>query len=267
MRYLAKIALDLWLLTQRPDGGGLPDGHQFQHAVADALRRPGINSVQRAGLHTLWCATSASGVGHEIDAAARAKAQAYLVEAKATNGISKADLAVFELKVTDYYFRCWRTVAEHAWYPLLVAAGSVSNASRRLAVHRAITLCDHARLPLPVLFHHASHPSTRNQLPEDLCTEMTRLAPRALACLQERYMPCTQYNGVILRPSSYTPDEIDDLLYVQDELTDNILDRYDRLAPGRLEARAMRLQRRIRCSGFRSQDAIDLNQRSLNGLP
>jgi hypothetical protein len=39
---------------------------------------------------------------------------------------------------------------------------------------------------------------------------------------------------------------MDDLLYVQDELTDNVLDRYDRLAPGRLEARAAQLQRRMR---------------------
>jgi hypothetical protein len=43
----------------------------------------------------------------------------------------------------------------------------------------------------------------------------------------------------------YTSDEIDDLLFLQDEFTDNVLDRYDRLAPGRLEARAARLQRRL----------------------
>jgi hypothetical protein len=39
-------------------------------------------------------------------------------------------------------------------------------------------------------------------------------------------------------------EEIDDLLFLQDELTDNVLDRYDRLASGRLEARAARLKRR-----------------------
>jgi hypothetical protein len=246
MRELAQIALDMWLLTQRPFGDVLPDGHQFQQAVADALRRPGIDCVQRAGLHTLWCARAASGVAHELDAAARSKSRAYLVEAKATSEISKADLAVFELKVTDFYFGSWRRVADHAWYPLLSSAGPVSDAARRLAVDRAMTLCDPARLPLPVLYHHACHPATRGELPGDLCAEMVRLAPRALVSLQARYAPCAKYDGLMLRPCPYAVVEIDDLLYVQDELTENVLDRYDRRAPGRLEARATHLQRRMR---------------------
>jgi hypothetical protein len=51
---------------------------------------------------------------------------------------------------------------------------------------------------------------------------------------------------LLLRPCPYTASEIFDLLFVQDELTDNVLDRYGRLAPGRLEARAERLQRTLR---------------------
>jgi hypothetical protein len=133
---------------------------------------------------TLWGLAAASGVSHEIDAAARSTGCAYLVEAKATAGIGKADLAVFELKVTDFYFSRWRAVAG---YPLLSSAGAVSDACRRLAVHRAIILCDSARLPLPVLYHHATHPATRDELPEDLCAEMARLAPRALASVQRVY--------------------------------------------------------------------------------
>ncbi len=248
MRQLAQIALDMWLLAQRPIGVSLPDGRLFQQAIADALYRPGMNSVQRAGLHTLWNESGASGASHELDAAARARRRAYLIEAKATSELNKADLAVFELKVTDFYFGRWRAVATHAWYPLLVSAGSVCDATRRLAAHRAVILCDSARLPLPVLYHHANHPATRDELPEDLCAEMVRLAPRALASMQERYVPSEECDGLILRPSLYSRDEIDDLLYVQDELTDNVLDRYDHLAPGRLEARAARLQRRLSAS-------------------
>lgn len=74
---------------------------------------------------------------------------------------------------------------------------------------------------------------------------MSRLAPRAAASLQERYIPFPQHDSLTLRPCPYTRDEIDDLLYLQDELTDGVLDRYDRLAPGRLEARAAFLQRRM----------------------
>jgi hypothetical protein len=39
-----------------------------------------------------------------------------------------------------------------------------------------------------------------------------------------------------------SPDEqLDDLLYLQEELTHEVLARYDRLAPGRLERRAAQL--------------------------
>jgi hypothetical protein len=201
--------------------------------------------VQRAGLHTLWGLRAASGVAHELDAAARATARAYLVEAKATTQVGKGELAVFELKVTDYYFSRWERVAAHDWYPILTAAGTVSDATRRLAAHRAITLCDPDRLPLPVLYHHATHPATHDELPEVLCAELARLAPRALASLQRRYVPSPEQSALLLRPCPYTPEELDDLLFVQDELTDNVLDRYDRLAPGRLEARAAHLQREL----------------------
>jgi hypothetical protein len=35
------------------------------------------------------------------------------------------------------------------------------------------------------------------------------------------------------------------LLFLQNELTDEVLERYDRLAPGHLEARAARVQRHL----------------------
>jgi hypothetical protein len=246
MYQLAQIALDMWLLAQRSAGESLPVGNVFQAAVADALRRPGVGRVQRAGLHTLWELRAASGVAHELDAAARATGRAYFVEAKATHEVGKADLAMFELKVTDFYFSRWRAVGDHAWFPLLCSAGPVSAACRRLALHRAITLCDPDRLPVPVLYHHAKHPAARYELPRDLCAEMLRLAPRSLASLQRRYVANHQHGGLLLRPSTYTPEELKDLLYLQDELTDNVLDRYDRLAPGRLEARGAMLRRSLR---------------------
>lgn len=201
--------------------------------------------MQRAGLHTLWGVPAASGAAHELDAAARAAGSAYLVEAKATSEVGKTDIAVFELKLTDYYFSRWERAGNHAWFPLLAAANAVSKSARRLAIHRSVILCDSARLPLPVLYHHATHPATLGKLPEDLRREITRLAPRAIAPLQRRYLARPDLGGLLLRPTPYTSDEIDDLLFLQDELTDNVLDRYDRLAPGRLERRASLLQRSL----------------------
>lgn len=129
--------------------------------------------------------------------------------------------------------------------PLLATAGAVSESARRLAIHRSVILCDSSRLPLPVLYHHATHTATLDQLPEDLRRELALLAPRAIGPLQQRYLARADLGGLLLQPRPYTSDEIDDLLFIQDELTDNVLDRYDRLASGRLEARAARLQRRL----------------------
>ena len=207
-----------------------------------------MRSIQKAGLHTLWGFYPASGVEHELDAAARRGSAAFLIEAKATTNLTKADLAVFELKVTDHYFARWCTVASQAWWPILSSAGPADDASRRLAAHRSITLCAPGPLPLPVLYHHATHPAARGHLPNTLCRELARLAPRALQTMQERYQPDLRATRLYLEPRPYTATELDDLLFCQAELTGEVLARYERLDPGRLAARALRLRRYLRAA-------------------
>src|SRR5207302_8951023 len=135
-----------------------PSGHAYQRSVAAALARDGLRCVQQAGLHTLWAVRAASGTRHEVDAATRGRGRAFMVEAKACE-VAKGDLASFELKVTDFYFARWRTVTTHAWSPVIATTVPAGEPTRRLAFHRALTVCDPGRLPLPVLYHHATHPS------------------------------------------------------------------------------------------------------------
>jgi hypothetical protein len=110
-----------------------------------------------------------------------------------------------------------------------------------MAAHRGVILCDPQRLALPVLYHHATHPSSAGALPPTLISELRRLAPRALQTLQERYRGDPAEGVLRLNPDPYSADELSDLLYLQDELTDEVLARYDRLAPGRLERRGVKL--------------------------
>jgi hypothetical protein len=248
VRELAKVSLDLWLLGQQAPDARLPDGLAYQAAVARTLWRPGMRCVQQAGVHVLWGLRSASGTAHELDAAGRAGGAAYLIEAKARASLTKADLAVFELKASDYYFGRWKSVIAHAWWMILASAGPTDDASRRLAAHRAIILVEPNRLPIPVLHHHCRHPASRGLLPQTLCREFLRLSPRALQPLQERYVPDLTSDRLVLEPCPYSATELDDLLFLQCELTDEVLARYDRLAPGRLEARAARLLRYLRGS-------------------
>lgn len=245
MRTLAKICLDATLLAQRAEGESLPDGYAFQRTVAQVLRVPGMRRVQAAGLTTLWGFESASGARHELDAAARLAPDAYIIEAKAGGSVSKADLAVFEMKLTDVYFGRWRELLNQRWHPILVCAAEPGESLRLLAAHRSITLCDPERLALPVLYHHATHPTSAGALPEQLVSELKRLVPRALQSLQERYRGDPAEGVLRLRPDPYTADEVEDLLFIQDELTDEVLARYDRLAPGHLERRGAELARAL----------------------
>jgi hypothetical protein len=245
MKTLAKICLDATLLAQRAEGEALPDGYAFQRAVAQLLRMPGMRCVQAAGLTRLWGFESASGAPHELDAAARMTPEAYVIEAKAGGSVSKADLAVFELKLTDFYFGRWRELTNQRWHPILICAAPPGDSLRRLAAHRGVVLCDPERLALPVIYHHATHPTSTGALPDQLVSELKRLVPRALETLQDRYRGDPSEGVLRLRPDGYTADELDDLLFIQDELTDEVLARYDRLAPGRLERRGAELARAL----------------------
>ena len=75
-----------------------------------------------------------------------------------------------------------------------------------------------------------SSPVSRPELWRPCSSAMSQVPPRAPYCSARARTP---------------PEELDDLLFVQDELTDNVLDRYDRLHPGHLEARAARLQQKL----------------------
>ena len=246
-RTFASICLDLWLLSQQPADEPTPSGHAYQRAVAQAISREGLRWVQQAGLHTLWACRSASGTRHELDASSRGRGCAFLVEAKACE-VSKGDLAGFEQKVTDFYFARWRTVASHAWSPIIATTEPASEATRRLALHRALVVCDSERLPLPVLYHHATLPASSARLPQVLCAELRRLAPPALQTLQQRYVPDPEHGCLRLEPCPYTTTELDDLLFLQEELSHEVIDRYDRLRPGQLDLRAAWLRRSLASS-------------------
>ena len=229
MRDLASLCLDLWLLGEDDALHPLPGGGAYQNAVARALRRPGMRSIQKAGLHTLWSFRAASGVEHELDAAARRGSAAFLIEAKATTNLAKADLAVFELKITDHYFARWRTVASQAWWPILSSAGPANDATG------AWPLTAPSRSASPVHCRSRSFTTTPPTRPPaavsrgTLCRELARLAPRALQTMQERYRPDLHAACLYLEPRPYTATELDDLLFCQAELTGEVLARYERL--------------------------------------
>ena len=215
--------------------------------VASLLYRPGFSRRQGPGNHTLFGALSASGVEHEIDGAADGWRGCVMVECKATEtGISKGDVALFHIKVMDFYQAKIATVCGEQWWRVLCGTKVSAPAARATAVNLGLLICDPGRLPLPVLVRAAARPSADLHLPEAHLQEIVRLGERALRPQQERWPYRADAKEIIFKPDLWKNNEIEDLLWLEDELTGSLLNVYERYRPGALQRRAESLFLRAR---------------------
>ena len=251
---LTAVCFDAWLLCSHGQPGidGLPDGRQWERAVANVLITTRFEHRQGPGQTTLLGSRTSSGVAHELDGAGRTLGHrdgrgstTVVLEAKAVTALPKVELASFHSKVWDYYLERLPAAASGSWHPILVSAGNVSEPLRRLCVQRAIVLIDPARVPLPVLLWFTSRPGADMRLPGALLSEAMRLGPRAIATMQDRW-PLQPNGTVAFDPSWWSGTALPDLSYVHDELSAAVLDLYDTEAPGRLEQRAAALVAKLR---------------------
>ena len=244
---LTSLTFDAWLLATyaAPGSGGLPDGRAWERAVSDSLVHPGIWRRQHAGLTNLFGSRSASGVRHELDGAADGPAGRVIVEAKArSDKLTKADVAVFDLKTRDYYVAALPSAATGRWWRLLVSAGPVAPDLRRLCATLAVIVVEPHMLPLPVLAWMAGRPSADGFFREALLREVLDVAGRASASMQERWVP-DGAGGIRYDATWWTPDKLSDLVWLQEELSGEVLDLYDTEAPERLRRRADVLTERL----------------------
>jgi hypothetical protein len=246
---LADFALDVWLVARfTPDITGAPlDGRQWEQAVSSLLRRPGLTRHQGPGSHSLFGSASASGVRHEIDAAADGWRGSLVVECKTTvGGITKADAALFHFKVMDFYQRSIEAAYSDNWWCLMCGSTPTPIAARAAAISLGLFICDPARLPLPVLLRAAGNPAADMHLPETLLQEIVRLGERALLSQQKRW-PYRPVSGEIaFRPDRWKEKDIKDLLWLEDELSSHLLDLFERQRSGLLSRCAERLILRAR---------------------
>lgn len=91
------------------------------------------------------------------------------MEAKATNEVGKTDIALFELKLTDYYFGRWERVGNHAWFrssPLPAQSARAHAASPPTARSSSATPRGSPTCPLPPRHpHRDARPTTRRPAP------------------------------------------------------------------------------------------------------
>jgi hypothetical protein len=244
---LTAVCLDAWLLASHgAEGDGVPEGRAWEAAVAELLAQPGMSRRQGPGGTTLLGLPSASGCRHELDGAAAGWPGLLITECKArTNGIMKADIATFESKTFDFYTGNLDRAAGDHWWRILVSATPVAEGLRRMCFCGATILVEPGRLPLPVLLWTAAAVNADIVLPELLLAEALRLGGRAQAPMQARWTP--DGSGSLRYDTTWwTATALDDLIYVQDELSGALLDLYDRHGGHYLEHRAAALRDQLR---------------------
>ena len=245
-RPLASLVMDAFLLARHcSPGHSSASGRAWQHAVSQLLWRPGFTRRQHAGVLGLFGRGSRSGARHEIDGVGQGAEIGAWIESKARITLDKSDVAVFHVKCFDLYREAASEYPEQTdnarWWPLLVSSEPTGEAVRQMCCDLGIVVCDPQRLPLPALLFAASRPNADDYLSEVHLGELVRLAEAACAPMQQRWRLDIDKREVSLSLDNIDSTEIADLLFLQDELTEDLLDAFDVHAPGFLEQRASHL--------------------------
>ena len=256
-RAIASLSVDAFLLSRHcSPGHSSASGRAWERTVSQLLWRPELPRRQHAGVVGLFGQGSQSGARHEIDGVGQGFEIGAWIESKARTTLDKSDVAVFHLKCFDLYRKAVSLHAEQTakarWWPLLVSSEPAGEAVRRICFDLGIVLCDPQHLPLPALLHAASQPNADDYLPETHLSELVRLAEAACAPMQRRWRLNIDKREVSLSLDSIDSSEIEDLLFLQEELTEDFLDMFELNAPGVLEKRASGLVERFEAARLAS---------------
>ena len=242
-KLLTDFVLEAWLVARfapRLDVG--LDGRAWERNVAGLLYRPGLTRRQGPGSLSLFGGSSLSGVSHEIDGAASCRDGSAIVECKATgSGITKGDAAIFHFKVMDFYKRNIAGASRERWWPFMCGTLPTAMPARAAALSLGLLVCDPARLPLPVLLRAAGQPSADMHLPEKLLQELVRVGEHALWPLQDRWRYRAEARELVFEPYRWNDGAIEELLWLEDELSAQLLELFEKRRAGFLEAMAEKL--------------------------
>lgn len=253
-RELAALCVDAFLLARYgPPGDGRPEGRAWERAASGLLLRPGLARRQHAGTLGLFGRDSASGARHELDGVGQGHRISVWLEAKA-RPVIKEDIATLHMKCLDLYTAAVAEdpsgVTAERWWPVIMSSEPSGEAARRLCAGWGVVLCDPATLPLVALFDAASQPVADIYVPEARLSELLRIGASAIAPMQTRWRANSEQRELRLTLERLTPRAIGDLLWLQDELTGDLLDAFDVHAPGYIAARGGALADRMEAAAL-----------------
>jgi hypothetical protein len=247
---LHRFCRDAFLLARYGGpGDGRPDGRAWEEAAARGLWIPEITRRQHAGTLGLFGCGGRSGAGHELDGVGHGPEIGIWIEAKARAELTKLDVAVFAFKALDLY----REAAAHdpagtmrrAWWPVLVSSEPCTETVHRCCLTSGVVLVEPTVFPLPTLVHVAARPSADMHLTDGLLGLAVDHGERLCRPMQARWTLDVERRQLCLSLDEPGARELGDALYVQRELTGDLLDYYDCHAPGELEHRGLALGARL----------------------
>jgi hypothetical protein len=221
---------------------GAAGGRAWERWAASALGASGSWVRQGPGQLRLFGTRSASGLGHELDGCGARGSPTLILEAKAygDDGPSKNDLMFFDRKTFDLYVARRRAGEQGPHYRVMASTQGMDPALRKYSFLYGIVMVEPDVMPLPMLLRVAGRPVACQFFQAGLLTDFLRMAPAACGPLESRFVPDGSNN--LRFDMSMLPDQdLEDLLWLQRELTADVLELVDQERPGHFEGRADQL--------------------------
>jgi len=202
-----------------------------------ALAVRGMGPRQGPGSLTLFGQGSASGLCHEIDGACAGRRWTLMHEAKAYSGggPSKGDLFCFDRKTFDLFINRRRAGEDGEHWRAIVSARPLDDGLRKYCYLYSIVAVDPGLIPLPMLIAMAARPNADLYFDDRVLGELVRLGEIACGPLESRYAPEGRHRLCLDLLQIMTSTDLDDLLWLQREVTNDLLEIVDQEQPGYFE--------------------------------
>jgi hypothetical protein len=220
-------------------------GRRWEQSLARAFAHAGGWCHQGPGHLHLFGDRSASQLRHELDGAGARGDSVVMTEAKAHAApLSKFDLCCFDRKTFDFYVGRRRGGHTGSHHRVFVSSQRCPEALCKYAFLYGIVTVDPTRLPLPLLLRMAGRPAADSFFSDIVLSELVRLGEPACAPLERRYAPDGPHH-IRFDIRTLQGRDLDDLLWLQDTVTADLLELVDADAPDYFEREAQHLFERI----------------------
>jgi hypothetical protein len=175
-----------------------------------------------------------------------------MVESKAygKHGPTKTDVFVFDRKTFDLALARHQAGVRGPHWRVLASLSPVDAQLRKYCYLHGLIVADPKLLPLPLLLRAAARPNADRVADSVLWDELVRLGERAVVPFEIRYSLSDL--GLTFDIHRWAQRDLEDLLYVQSTLSEQVLASVDELQPSYFADRAATLLAHVGSTALRS---------------